>query len=279
MSKKQFDPLLPITEEDEIAVGIQTTQMIQPNQTIQINQQQQINQNESIKQKQPQDHPSEILKTLHKRIKSLFDLELKDIVIFNNIDEEDIDYNLQTKIYDWNVFETLVHEKPKYQQKNIVLTSKEFTTKEPKYQLQYSADNVYKLVKFCFYYFEITIEGNKPNVSIGLVNELGLDRSFHIGRYKDSVGLCANGQIYIDNANCQKCTKPFKSGDIIGCGYNPGSGCFFFTKNGEYLGMVGGDDYRFFAIALESYTKVTINTGKRPFKFDLPKFFNAWNNK
>ena len=279
MKQTQFDPLQSFQSESKTNENHQINQIFQTSFS-----NQETKQTQQIKSKPNEnkttDHPSEILKILHRRMKALFDLKVNDNIIFGKIDEEDINYDFQSKVFNWNIFDSSTYEYVKRpNQITTVIFSKDFPTNTPKYQLLYFSPSVYKIIPFKFYYFEITVESNKPLVSIGLVNDIEYDKSRHIGQYKDSVGLFSKGSLLLDSTNCQKCTKQFKNGDVIGCGYNPENGCFFFTKNGEFLGMYGGEDYTSFALGLEVYEKITINSGKQPFAFDISKFYKEWENK
>ncbi|MBP3625447.1 MAG: hypothetical protein J6J05_06435, partial [Peptococcaceae bacterium] len=137
MKQTQFDPLQSFQSESK------TNENHQINQTFQTSfSNQETKQTQQIKSKPNEnkttDHPSEILKILHRRMKALFDLKVNDNIIFGKIDEEDINYDFQSKVFNWNIFDSSTYEYVKRpNQITTVIFSKDFPTNTPKYQLLY----------------------------------------------------------------------------------------------------------------------------------------------
>ncbi|KAK6354450.1 hypothetical protein TWF730_008852 [Orbilia blumenaviensis] len=136
--------------------------------------------------------------------------------------------------------------------------------------------------KMDLFYFEVTLriaDPGRPYVAIGLVADpCPTDRMPGLG-YSDTTSYAWHGDdgrlytsrmpgswYYFSNQT------PFKTGDIIGCGYNKISKEIFFTRNGEYSGAawdvttVNGERL-WPAIGAKAMFSATLNFGATPFSW------------
>jgi len=125
-------------------------------------------------------------------------------------------------------------------------------------------------------YFEVTINGNKPIVSVGLINNAELPSNQMVGWAERTIGLHTDdGKIYEAGHGTDKIE--IQNGLVtIGCGYNFFTKTVFFTLNGEFK---FGEDYLenniYPAIGFLECNDIFDNfRDKVPFLFDLPKFIS-----
>jgi hypothetical protein len=143
--------------------------------------------------------------------------------------------------------------------------------------------HIYHLFKSFVSYFEITIKGTTNQaesecISIGICNNNFPLFGKQPGWDSNSYGYHGDdGQIF-HNHNAKK-GKPFGADDNIGCGiqYIDGNFSIFFTKNGnllEELYEIKNEGLTEFypVIAIDSFNKVNVNFGKKPFCFDLQNY-------
>jgi hypothetical protein len=143
--------------------------------------------------------------------------------------------------------------------------------------------SIYHLFKTFVSYFEITIKKNITQSEVGCISIGICNNNFPLfgkqpGWDSNSYGYHSDdGQIFHNN-KAKNCI-PFGVDDNVGCGiqYIDGKISVFFTKNGnllEALYEIQNEDLTEFypVIGIDSFNKVNVNFGKKPFRFDLQKY-------
>eukprot|EP01129_Flabellula_baltica_P005347 TRINITY_DN1930_c0_g1_i1.p1 TRINITY_DN1930_c0_g1~~TRINITY_DN1930_c0_g1_i1.p1 ORF type:complete len:1123 (-),score=233.46 TRINITY_DN1930_c0_g1_i1:19-3357(-) len=125
-----------------------------------------------------------------------------------------------------------------------------------------------------FGYCEITIldSGERNIVAIGLVDD-NYPQDRHPGWEKFSYGYHGDdGKTFFCKGYGIPWGPMYSTGDIIGIGVNFENSEIFFTKNGNFIGVAFDDikhiPYRVM-VGLTAGTSVSINFGKKPFKFNF----------
>ena len=151
---------------------------------------------------------------------------------------------------------------------------------DKKYQVIKTNESKYKLISNDFYYTEIKITGNEPIVSLGcVVNGIGLEKH-HPGWDIGTIGFHSDdGKLFHEDGIGRYMDEPFGIGDVIGCGYSNKFKLTFFTRNGRIIEIIPlCSQMNYFAIGLNKYETVTVNTGENPYVFDFVSFINEMND-
>ena len=140
------------------------------------------------------------------------------------------------------------------------------------------------------YYFEVKIlnDGKTKEIEIGVLDGdmAGLDFTENFGYDWDGIGYRGNdGKLYVSTYGEKMETiyayreygETFGKDDVIGCGINVKTNCFFFTKNGDLIGLINFHKHNhkwklFPAVRLHAKNaKVEANFGEDRFLFDVCK--------
>ncbi|KAL7712106.1 B30.2/SPRY domain-containing protein [Entamoeba marina] len=162
----------------------------------------------------------------------------------------------------------------------ILIQMKRVWTQQPNLAIYRYLDSC-AILESDYYYYEATILPsdayyNYPNiVSVGLIMNDKYSSGSHVGWRDGSVAIHSDdGKLFNSRGSGEGPGYPFGPSDVVGCGWNWKTGMVFFTINGQLIHNIKTSSEQYIpAIGLERVGPLEINSGDKPFVFDIVQYF------